>query len=159
VKIPESTQLRLETQLQALPVVLDPANVELAEIRPQDGGWSAKENFAHLARHGEVFLQRLERIVREDRPQLGTYSAERDPEWPSWTRLPLDEVLRRLAATRTRLLAWVKGLSDDQASRVGIHPLMGEMIIGRWLEFFLFHEGHHLYNAMRRLGEARKSRS
>ncbi len=159
MKIPESTRFRLETQLEALPVILDPANMELAEIQPHGGGWSAKENFAHLARHAEVFVARLERILREDRPHLGTYSAELDPEWPSWVVLPLDEVLRRLRTSRGRLLAWVKGLSEDQAGRVGIHPLLGEMVICRWLEFFLLHEAHHLYNAMRRLGEARRSRA
>ncbi len=159
MKIPESTLFRLETQLEALPVILDPANVALAEIPPKGGGWSAKENFAHLARHAELFVERMERILREDRPHLGTYSAELDPMWSSWVGLPIDEVLNRLRASRERLLAWVKGLSEDQVSRVGIHPVLGEMIIGRWLEFFLLHEAHHLYNAMRRLGEARRSRA
>jgi len=157
--ISKATRVRLETQLDALPIILDGVTAELAAIHPRDGGWSAKENFAHLARHAEVFMERMDRIVREERPLLGTYRAEQDPEWPSWTHLAFDEVLERLRERRRRLIVWTTSLSDDQANRVGIHPLLGAMDVGRWLEFFLMHEAHHLYFVMRRLGEARQARS
>ena len=155
--ISASTRTRLETQLDALAVILAGANAGFAEIRPDDGGWSAKENVAHLARHAHVFLERLERLLHEERPNLGTYRAEQDSEWPSWRSLPLDEALRRLRGARARLIARVGTLSDEQARRVGIHPALGEMDVGRWLEFFLLHEAHHLYFMMRRLGEARQT--
>ncbi len=103
-------------------------------------------------------MERLERIVREERPLLGAYRAEQDPEWPSWTRLSFDEALERLRERRRRLIAWANSLSGDQADRVGIHPLLGPMDVGQWLEFFLVHEAHHLYFVMRRLGEARQGR-
>jgi len=92
--ISASTRTRLATQLDTLAVILDGGNAGLAEIRPADGGWSAKENVAHLARHAHVFLERLERLLREERPNLGTYHPEQDPEWPSWRSLSLDEALR-----------------------------------------------------------------
>lgn len=156
--IAKATRARLEGQLDALPIILGGATADLAEVHPRDGGWSAKENVAHLARHAEIFMERLERIVREERPLLGTYRAEQDPEWPSWTRLSFDEALERLRERRRRLIAWTNSLSDDQADRVGIHPVLGPMNVGRWLEFFLVHEAHHLYFVMRRLGEARRGR-
>ena len=155
--ISASTRTRLATQLDTLAVILDGGNAGLAEIRPADGGWSAKENVAHLARHAHVFLERLERLLREERPNLGTYHPEQDPEWPSWRSLSLDEALRRLRSARARLIGRVDTLSDEQARRVGIHPVLGEMNVGRWLEFFLLHEAHHLYFTMRRLGQARQS--
>jgi uncharacterized damage-inducible protein DinB len=155
VAIPASTRTRLERQLDALPVIFDAANAGFADIRPDDGGWSASENVAHLARHADVFLGRLDRLVREERPRLGLYRPEEDPEWPSWRSLSLDEALRRVRDARARLIAWVDGLSEGQARRVGIHPVLGEMDVGRWVEFFLMHEAHHLYSAMRRLGQAR----
>lgn len=154
--IAASTLVRLETQLDAIPLILEDVPAELADRRPWDGGWSARENFAHLARHAELFTERLDRILREERPHLGTYRAEQDPEWPSWAGLPLDEALKRLQASRRRIIAWTRALSDEQADRVAVHPLLGEMSVGRWLEFFLAHEAHHFYFAMRRLGEARQ---
>jgi len=153
--IAASTRMRLERQLDALPVILDEASTRFADVRPDDGGWSATENVAHLARHAHVFLERLDRLLREDRPDLGTYRPELDAEWISWRGLPLDEALRRLRSARARLIVWVDVLTDDQALRVGLHPVLGAMDAGRWIEFFLLHEAHHLYFAMRRLGQAR----
>lgn len=155
--ITASTRARLNTQLDALPVILDEANTRFADVRPDDGGWSATENVAHLARHAHVFLVRMDRILHEDRPDLGSYRPETDTEWPAWRMLPLDEALRRLRAARARLIVWVNALTDDQTRRTAVHPVLGVMDTGRWLEFFLMHEAHHLYSAMRRLGQARKT--
>ena len=154
-----SVQSRLETQLEALDVVLVGTTPALLDWRPASGDWSARENLAHLARHGTVFLERLDRILREETPRLGRYSAEDDPEWPQWSGLPLDEVLRRLKDARRRLLAWVGAVSNDQLSRKGFHPSFGAMTIPQWLEFFLLHEAHHLYTAMLRIAEARRTQS
>jgi DinB family protein len=156
--LPQSTLLRLEGQLQALPTILGDAAPESFDVRPQSGEWSARENLAHLARHAEVFLSRLDRILHEDRPQLGAYRAERDSEWPAWAELPLEEVLRRLGSVRARLIAWVNALPDGAAGRTGMHPTFGEISIARWLEFFVLHEAQHLYVTMIRLGEAERRR-
>ena len=157
--IPRGTRQRLATQLDVLRMFLEGPSAAYAEIAPEDGGWSAKENVAHLARHALVFLGRLDRILKEDRPDLGTYRPEKDPEWPVWRALPLDEALRRLQATRAQLLEWVEALSDEQAEQIGIHPQFGEWTIERWLEFFLLHEAHHLYFMVRRLAQAQGRRS
>ena len=149
-----STRERLATQLDVLDVFLDGPSAARAETAPDDGGWSAKENVAHLARHAHVFMERMERILREDRPTLGSYRPENDAEWPRWRTLPLDEALQRLRAARARLLAWVDGLSEEQSRRVGVHPL-GEWDVPRWIDFFLLHEAHHLYFMVRRLGQAK----
>jgi uncharacterized damage-inducible protein DinB len=157
--IPATTRARLATQLEMLDTFLDGVDAGLAEIPPDDGGWSARENVAHLARHAHIFLERMDRILREDRPNLGTYRPDQDPEWPAWRRLPLDEARRRLGAARARLLAWVDGLSDEQRARVGVHPTFGPWEVHRWLEFALLHEAHHLYFMVRRLGQAQRSRA
>jgi uncharacterized damage-inducible protein DinB len=156
MNLPESIRYRLETQLEALEIVLAGATPVLLDARPPSGDWSARENLAHLARHAVVFLERLERIVREDTPRLGRYRAEDDPDWPLWSELPTDEVVRRLRDVRRRLLAWASALTETQLGRKGLHPAFGAMTIPQWLEFFLLHEAHHLYTAMVRLAEARR---
>jgi uncharacterized damage-inducible protein DinB len=130
---------------------------ESFEVRPAASEWSARENLAHLARHAEVFLERLERIRREDRPDVGRYSAEQDAGWPAAAGRPLADVLTRLRETRARLLDWVTRLTPDELGRTGRHPTFGELAVPAWLDFFLLHEGHHLYVAMLRLGEARRA--
>jgi hypothetical protein len=156
--IPPAIGLRLERQLDALEMLQALAPPALFDVRPPSDEWSARENLAHLARHAEVFLDRLERIRREDRPDVGRYSAERDSGWPSCAALPLAAVLPRLRAVRQRLLGWVGSLSPAELGRTGLHPTFGELAVPQWLEFFLLHEAHHLYVVMLRLGEARRAR-
>ena len=150
---------RLEGQLEALSLVLARATPAALDARPRPEEWSARENLAHLARHHAVFLARLRRLLTEDRPALGRYRAEEDPEWPVWRELPIDEVLGRLRALRGELAARVRALSPAESARTGLHPAFGEMDVAGWLDFFLLHEAHHLYTALVRVGEAtRRSR-
>ena len=152
--IPASLLARLETQLEALGLVLARATPTALDARPRREEWSARENLAHLARHHAVFLDRLQRLLTEDRPALGRYRAEDDSEWPAWATLPREEIFERLRALRAELIAVVRSLSRAQSARTGLHPTFGEMDVAGWLDFFLLHEAHHLYTALVRVGEA-----
>jgi uncharacterized damage-inducible protein DinB len=154
--LPAFTLRRLETQLQALPAILGDATSEEIDARPASGQWSARENLAHLARHHEVMLARLARILTEEDPLLERYRAEDDPDWPRWSERSTRDLVNALSRLRARLIARVRSLSRAQAARVGVHSRLGPMTIGRWLEFFLVHEAHHLYVIFGRLADARK---
>jgi hypothetical protein len=146
-----SASTRLETRLDALLLLLCKTGPDAITRRPLSGKRSAHENLAHLARHHEVFLERIRRILTEDEPRLARYRAEEDPQWPKWPAMPIDEMLRRLKTLRGDLIELVNNLSPDQLRRIGMHPTFGEMNIVLWVEFFLLHEAHHLYVAMTRL--------
>jgi hypothetical protein len=107
--------------------------------------WSAHENIAHLARYHEIFLERVERILNENKPLFARYRAEEDPEWDIWRQRSSHDLLDRVAIVREQLVSKLKSLSDQDFHRVGIHLRFGEMPLSNWLEFFLVHEGHHLY--------------
>lgn len=149
---------RFETQLDALETILASATPEALTLRPASGAWSAHEHLAHLARHHDIFLERLHRVASEDKPRFTRYRAEEDPAWPGWSALATDEAIARMKDLRARIIAHVNALSESDARRVGIHPLFGEQSIGDMLEFFLAHEGHHLYQLMLRLAAAQTSR-
>lgn len=142
---------RLRTQLEAVVTILGGASAEEISRRPPGGKWSAHENLAHLARHHEVMLERLRVILNEDRPHLSRYRAEDDPEWERWRVLPLGEVLSLLRSQRAEIVRLVDSLDEDDLTRTGVHPALGPLAIPEWLEFFLLHEGHHLYQAMLRV--------
>jgi uncharacterized damage-inducible protein DinB len=158
--IAESLLHRLDTQLGALDTLTGlGGSIEAAwDARPSPDEWSAREHLAHLARHATVFRERLGRILTEDRPALGRYQAEQDPEWPEWQGLSVSESRARLASAQSRLAAWARGLTADETLRAGVHPTFGEMPVARWLDFFLLHQGHHLYVALIRIAEARRGR-
>ena len=157
--ISESTLQRLETQLEVIPLLLRGAAPDAVLLRSKSGKWSALENLAHLARHHAIFLERLDRILKQDAPRLDRYRAEDDSAWPEWSSFSIEEVLRRLATLRAEIVHRIKALPEEETNRVGIHPLFGEMSVAFWIEFFLLHEAHHLYVVMTRLGEARISLS
>jgi uncharacterized damage-inducible protein DinB len=144
-----STLSRLASQLDNLALILGDAAPEKLGRRPASDKWSAREHLAHLARHQQVFLHRMVRIVREDEPSVGSYRAEQDPEWTTWQALPIDEVLARLQRGRRELLSFLASLSPEDAARVGTHPMFGRMSIPAWMELFLVHAAHHLYAAMK----------
>ena len=148
-----STLLRLETQLDALDSILNGATPEALARRPPSGAWSAHEHIAHLARHHAIFLERLRQVAAEDAPRFTRYRAEDDPEWPAMAALPTAVAVVRLRALRANIVQWISGLSAAQTMRVGIHPLFGAQSVTDMVEFFLVHEGHHLYMAMTRLGD------
>jgi uncharacterized damage-inducible protein DinB len=136
---------RCETQLQDfLAEALQGASLDTLARRAVPDKWSAHENLAHLARYHEIFLQRIDRILTEKSPVFPRYRAEEDPEWQSWSSLPTQQVLARLSSMRTKLMARLRSLSDEDFERTGIHPKFGTMSLTLWLEFFLVHEAHHL---------------
>jgi uncharacterized damage-inducible protein DinB len=151
--LPESTAIRLRTQLGCLPTILAGISEDSLDRRPLPEKWSARENLAHLARYHEMFLERIERIRREDRPLLARYVAEDDPKWPQWAAVPVGELLTRLRALRAQMLELVQQLSDAELSRTAVHSRFGEMTLVEWLEFFLLHEAHHLLVVMQRARE------
>jgi DinB family protein len=153
VTLPESTLERLRTQLDALDAILDGVPEEALRRPPPSGKWSALQNLAHLARHHEIFLDRVRRILAEDRPSFPRYRAEDDPEWPRWSdRTPAD-VRERLAESRRELTLLVEALAPEDLARTAAHAVLGEMPLPLWTEFFLLHEAHHLYVVFSRARE------
>lgn len=152
----QSVRSRLAFQLDAVATILADAPEGAIAARGAGGAWSTHEHLAHVARMHEVLLEGMGRIIRESSPQLTEYEAEQDPEWPHWTALPTQDVLTRLQALRGELLSVVRGLSEAQLNRLGIHPCLGLLPVWAWLEVFCLHEGHHLHLAWLRLAEAKR---
>jgi uncharacterized damage-inducible protein DinB len=151
--LPESTQLRLEHQLECIPVLVADVPAQKLQQRPASGKWSAAENLAHLARYHEIFLKRIASIMAEDRPAFTRYKAEDDPGWPEFAELPIPEVLARLQRSRRDLLDQIGKLPGEAFQRTAIHPVYGEMSLAVWVEFFLLHEAHHLMVVLQRARE------
>jgi DinB superfamily len=146
----ETLAPRLATQLESLKLVLNGVTEMAVRARPKSGKWSAHENLAHLVQHHRATLGRIRRILAEDRPELPSYRAENDPEWPGQAAAGTEEVRLKLLAARQEMITLTAGLSPQQWLRIGIHPTFGPMTLAEWLDFFLIHEAHHLYVAATR---------
>lgn len=143
---------RCETQLRDfLQESLSDVPPDSLSVRRIEGKWSALENLAHLARYHEIFQERLVQILETQTPRFARYRAEEDPEWEKWRKLSTADVLTELPSLRRRLIEKLKALREEDFLRTGIHSKFGEMTLSLWLEFFLVHEGHHLYLIMQQV--------
>ena len=140
---------RLRTQLSALPVLLEGISRESLDKRLGEK-WSVTENVAHLARHTELTIERVRRILAEERPVFPPYRAEEDPDWPAWQSRSFEESLEELRAGRACLVAMVERVTAEELARTGIHARFGPLPLRAWLDFYLVHEGHHLYTITKR---------
>ncbi len=152
----ESLLERLEHGLDGLETLLGGSTPAQLKRRSLEGKWSAHENLAHLGRYHEITLERIDRIlVGSEAPRINRYRAEDDSEAASWLHMPTGGVLGEMREVRRVLFERFLRLTSSDLERMGIHPLFGPLTLRAWLEFFLVHEGHHLYLALLRLGEAR----
>lgn len=151
--LPNVTSARLRDQLANFEILFLRSSQQAWNRKPKSGKWSARENLAHLGRYHEIFLDRLHQILKEDQPRFARYRAEEDEQWSSWTSLSTQVVQDRIRERRAELMQLFAELTPAQLERTGSHPVLGEMRIGQWLEFFLLHEAHHLYAVLFRLRE------
>jgi hypothetical protein len=135
---------RLRAQLSSLPALLE-GIPRRAYDTPVGGKWSVTDNVAHLARYHEVTIERVRLILSLEQPAIDAYRAENDPEWAAWRGVSFEEAVLRLHAARDTLVGMLAGLTPAQWTRVGRHPRYGAISLRGWMEFFLVHEGHHLY--------------
>jgi hypothetical protein len=146
--------VRLHSQLNCVPTILAGVPGDALKRRPAADKWSANENLAHLARYHEAFRERIDRILKEDRPVFTRYRAEEDPQWPPWVAKSPDAILGELQSLRSQMISLFEGLSDVELLRSGVHPRFGDLTLLQWMEFFLLHEAHHLYTVMQRARES-----
>lgn len=143
--LPNATSARLCDQLSNFQALFSHVMQQSWEEKPGPTKWSARENLAHLGRYHEILLHRVRRILKEDRPQFTRYRAERDEQWLSWSSLSVQLVQERIGKLRSELMELLGTLTEPQLQKTGSHPILGELTVIQWLEFFLLHEAHHLY--------------
>ena len=105
------------------------------------GAWSLRDVAAHLAAsEREAFEPRIRAIASGEHPAFGLYNND-DTDFSG---VHLDEALDEWAATRARLLDFVRGLSEEERARTGHHVTYGDITIDRYLVIALDHDRDHL---------------
>ena len=110
-----------------------------------DGKWSIHEHIAHLGRYHEIFLQRLEQILKGHSPTFERYIAENDIIYSSWVELDTNEIIKKTQQLRDEIFKRIDVLNEAEKLRTGVHPKLGNLDIFKWVDFFLLHETHHFY--------------
>lgn len=128
-------------------VILDPASRE-ALMRPAfDGGWGIVEIIPHLRDWEEIYLQRANLVLSEEKPALpgfddSLWSIERD-----YRGQDPYETFAAFTDLRGQLVELLRGATADQWERVGIHGYYGEITLHWLANHICDHDAEHLQQA------------
>jgi hypothetical protein len=115
------------------------------------GAWTLRDVAAHLAAtETECFEPRIRAMAAGERPEFEFYSNDgRD-----FDGISVQTALTEWADSRNRLIEFVRGLSAEERSRVGVHTKFGELTVDGYLRIALDHDQDHLKSLERLATEA-----
>jgi hypothetical protein len=127
---------------------LDSAIADRAETvlcrRPDEKNWAPKEVVCHLRDAEEFFMLRFQIIAAGHEPPLAPADPERWAEDHQYIRNDAAQAVAAFRRRREECLGHLRGLSDAQWSRTGLHPTYGRMTIEDVLNLMVWHDANHL---------------
>jgi uncharacterized damage-inducible protein DinB len=123
--------------------------------RPPGGGWSIRDNLAHLADAERAHRRFVQAVLRGHSPRLEGFDLDRWNEEHVARRAGQtpDEILEALQSERQQTLAFIHDLPLDAWDRQGDHPALGEVSVRQVIRVIGVHERMHL-KEIRRLIES-----
>ena len=119
----------------------DPWQLSPAYGTEPESDWGPKELLAHTAEMLGYWPAEIDRILNGGPDPVPFGRVSTDPERIGRIgrdrQLPTAELFDRVAAGARRLEARIGSLSARDAARLGLHPRLGEMTVGRIIERFL----------------------
>ncbi|MFI5153783.1 MAG: DinB family protein [Chitinophagales bacterium] len=145
MSMPVSIFVRLQHQHEVIGELCSAFSETQLKARVNPEKWSAFENIAHLAAYQPTFIQRLDIILRDEKPTFQRYKAEDDPLFHEYLLKNMENLYEDINENRMIIIGQLEGLDKHQLNYFGIHPKFGKMTLTQWAEFFLLHEAHHLF--------------
>lgn len=135
----------LETTTSALRRLTGARDDTALDFHPAPDAWSIREILAHLV-DDEAFVMRLrlERIVKEDRPDLVPHDEKQWYATRNTARDARDDLLADFETQRAASLGIARLLRPADWQRVGFQPEYGEFTAETWLIHWADHDTVHL---------------
>jgi uncharacterized damage-inducible protein DinB len=112
--------------------------------RPDEKNWAPKEVVCHLRDVEEFFMHRFQTIAATHEPPLVAADPLRWAEDRQYIRNDATEAARAFRRRREECLAHLRGLSDAQWTRAGLHPTYGRMTVEDVANLMVWHDANHL---------------
>lgn len=111
---------------------------------PPDGEWNAAQIIGHLAACEFYFVERLNRLLREDAPHLRSFGAKASERQGSMMDASIDENLQAFNELRGESVSMLMSLALNRWDRSGTYESDGKMSIEDVVELMIDHDAEHL---------------
>jgi len=145
MRLSTAISTRLQHQHTALQGIIQGLTADRLKEHPNPGKWSPFENIAHLAAYQPVFLDRIDRIRKEESPIFERYVAEQDPHFPEFLDKTPSALIQAIDERGAEIAHQLSGWDEVSLRRTGRHQKYGLLTMAQWSEFYLLHEAHHLF--------------
>lgn len=141
-------QIQWATQLREIPrtfrEVLRTEDDRAIRHRPADGEWSAIEVLGHMIDKMSHGYNRVERIVREERPFIPGYDQDAEVSDHGYQQADPAVLFDRLQQQCERFATLVAALPSSALQREGIHAENGPMTLRQYIQAPLKSASEHL---------------
>jgi len=153
----DSILLKMQTTRNELLSLVRSLDQAALTWHPPDGGWSIRDNLAHLA-DAERAHRRFVQAVLEGRPvHLEGFDLDRWNQEHVARRADqsVDQILEAMDAERRETLAFIQTIPAEAWDKQGDHPALGRVSVKQVIKVIGVHERMHL-KEMRRLLKAQR---
>jgi hypothetical protein len=157
MEMPSSISTRLQYQHKSLLDIIEGLSDDQIRMTVVPGKWSIFETLVHLGSYQHVTINRIKEILELDNPAFNRYSAELDPMFGHNCTKSSREIMQDLLTTRKDMSASLLNFTEADLIKTGSHPIYGQMHLIQWLNFFLLHEAHHLFEIFKMTAELKKA--
>ena len=117
------------------------------------GEWSCSDLICHMAEMERRYIERLERMVRLDDPEIAAFDGDSiEPDGDLREQTAFD-VMDEFAVLRRQTVYLLWSLDDDDWDRRGVHPYLGVLTVMDVAREMNEHDLSHLWQ-LRRLADA-----
>jgi uncharacterized damage-inducible protein DinB len=156
MQLSSSLTTRMHYQHKTIVEIIDGLTDEQIRRTIWQGKWSMFEIIVHLQTYQHTFVQRVKEILTGNNPEFSRYTAEADPLFLDNCTKSAREVMHDLLTVRKEMTAEILNFPEVDYDKKGIHPAFGSMNLSQWINFFLVHEGHHLFILFKMAAELKK---
>lgn len=156
MQLSSSVSTRMHYQHKTILEIIDGLSDEQTRRNIWPGKWSIFEIIVHLQTYQHTFVRRVKEILGGNCPQFERYSAEADPLFLDNCTKTTSDIIHDMVKLRKQMTAELLTFPEEDYNKQGIHPAFGKMNLSQWMNFFLVHEGHHLFVIFKMAAELKK---
>ncbi len=108
------------------------------------GDWSIRELVVHVADSDAIAIDRMKRVIAEDRPQLLGADESAYVRALHCDKQAMDDAVQLVAIGRRQFGRVLRALDDDVFDRVGVHNEAGELSVRDLLRIYADHLEYHV---------------